>query len=170
MGIILQEFGRWCVQTIPKKTTSHQTCACRVCVWTQPGIRQLRCDEAKDILCVLDKERKYRNMKFICLILHQVWLTRARELTSFCDGERVSMIFLFRHGYNFLLLPANMRNNITKIDASECALWLSTQPHYLPHQNMLYCFERWEITRRSKGYRVYAIILYNKRYNFPLFP
>jgi len=34
MGIMLQEFGRWCVQTIPKKITSHQTRACRVCVNT----------------------------------------------------------------------------------------------------------------------------------------
>jgi len=123
-----------------------------MCVHTQPVIRPLRYDKAKDVSCVLDKERKYHNMKCICLILHQPWLTWARELTSFCGGERV-WFFLFRHGYNFLLLPANMRNNITKIDA----LWLSTQPHYLPHQNMLYCFERWEITRRSKGYRDYLV-------------
>lgn len=141
-----------------------------MCVHTQPVTRPLRYDKAKHISCVLDKERKYHNMKCICLILHQPRLIWARELTLFCGGEReVYDFLLFRHGYNFLLLPANMRNNITKIDASECALWLSTQPHYLPHQNMLYCFERWEITRRSKGYRVYAIILYNKRYNFPLF-
>jgi len=57
------------------------------------------------------------------------------------DSERVMYgNLLFRCGYNFVPISADMRNNITKMHANECALWLCTQLSYLPHQNMLYCF------------------------------
>jgi hypothetical protein len=42
-----------------------------LCMRTQPVIRPLRYDEAKDISCFLDKERKYRHMKFKRLIFYQ---------------------------------------------------------------------------------------------------